>query len=72
MKLIVMKNFWDKITGEPRKAGDIINVSKDRAAELLKHKLELVAVVEEPVNDDLEKVSTVKETNKKSVKNKEI
>lgn len=71
-----MKNFWDKITGEPRKAGDIINVSKDRAAELLKHKLELVAVVEEPieepVNDDLEKVSTVKKTNKKSVKNKEI
>lgn len=79
MKLTVLKNFWDKITGEPRKTGDIIDVSKERAEELLKHPLELVEVIQEESADKIikdivdetiqelkeEKATTVKKTRKK-------
>lgn len=54
MKLKVLKNFWDKNTGEPRKVGDIIDVSKERAEELLKHQLELVEIVDEIIKETKE------------------
>lgn len=48
MKLRVCVEFVDKLTGDTRHIGDVIEVSESRGAEILAHPQKLVEVVEDP------------------------
>jgi len=47
MKLRVCVEFIDKVTGETRRIGDVVEVAEERGAEILAHPLGLAEVVEE-------------------------
>lgn len=55
IKLKILKKFNDRYTGELYTEGLVIEVSKERANELLNHKLELVEVIKDTTikEDDL-------------------
>ena len=48
MKLRVCVEFIDKVTGETRRIGDVIEVAEERGAEILASPLNLAEVVEDP------------------------
>lgn len=55
MKLTVIKSFTDKLTGELRRIGEIIDVDAERGNELLSHPLNVVKQYHaaKPTKDDL-------------------
>lgn len=46
IKLKVLKQFHDKVTGELYKAGSVIEVTEDRAKEILSSPLKVAELVE--------------------------
>ena len=76
MKLKVLKVFSDKYTNELYKVNDVLEVSEERAKEILNHQLELVEKIEETngdkivnqiVNDSIEEFKQEQEIEAKAI-----